>query len=126
VPADWNNTNVVLIPKGKNPECIKDFRPISLCNIIYKIVSKILANRLKVFLGEIISQNQSAFVPGRLITDNVLIAYEVTHFIKNKRNGDGYMAIKLDMSKAYDRVEQNFLKAMLLSNLGFIRVGCLS
>jgi hypothetical protein len=118
VPADWNNTTVVLIPKVKNPECIKDLRPISLCNVIYKIVSKVLTSRLKVFIGDIISQNQSAFVPGRLITDNVLVAYEMTHFIKNKRSGDGYMAVKLDMSKAYDRVEWNFLEAMLVK-LGF-------
>jgi hypothetical protein len=116
--ADWNNTTVVLVPKVKNPECMKDLRPISLCNVIYKIVSKVLTSRLKVFLGDIISQNQSAFVPGRLIIDNMLVAYEMTHFIKNKQRGDGYMAIKLDMSKAYDRVEWNFLEAMLVK-LGF-------
>jgi hypothetical protein len=118
VPVEWNNTNMVLIPKIKNPQCIKDLRPISLCNVIYKIVSKVLTNRLKVFIGDIISQNQSAFIPGRLITDNVLVAYEMTHFIKHKRNGDGYMAVKLDMSKAYDRVEWNFLEATL-SKIGF-------
>ena len=118
LPADWNNTTVVLIPKVKNPKCIKDLRPISLCNVIYKIVSKVLTSRLKVFIGNIISQNQSAFIPGRLISDNVLVAYEMTHFIKHKRSGDGYMAVKLDMSKAYDRVEWNFLEAMLIK-LGF-------
>jgi hypothetical protein len=118
VPTEWNNTNVVLIPKVKNPQRINDLRPISLCNVIYKIVSKVLTNRLKVFIGDIISRNQSAFIPGRLISDNVLVAYEMTHFIKHKRSGDSYMAVKLDMSKAYDRVEWNFLEAML-TKLGF-------
>uniref|UniRef100_A0A0A9E3E3 Reverse transcriptase domain-containing protein n=1 Tax=Arundo donax TaxID=35708 RepID=A0A0A9E3E3_ARUDO len=119
IPDGWNETTVVLIPKVKDPQQLKDLRPISLCNVLYKIISKAIANRLKVYLGETISPNQSAFVPGRLITDNVLVAYELTHFIKNKRRGnEGYMALKLDMSKAYDRVDWNFFEAML-SRLGF-------
>lgn len=119
VPEGWNDTLVVLIPKVKNPERLKDLRPISLCNIVYKLVSKVIANRLKCILGEIISDNQSAFVPGRLISDNTLLAYEMTHFLKRKRvGGAGYAALKLDMSKAYDRVEWSFLERML-NQLGF-------
>jgi hypothetical protein len=119
LPRSWNETIVVLIPKVPNPESLKDLRPISLCNVLYKIASKVLANRLKLILPEVISQNQSAFVPGRLITDNVLVAYELTHFLQNKRSGgDCYAALKLDMSKAYDRVEWHFLERMM-ERLGF-------
>lgn len=119
IPDGWNETTVVLIPKVKDPQCLKDFRPISLCNVLYKIISKVIANRLKVFLDVIISPNQNAFVPRRLISDNVLVAYELTHYLQNKRRGkEGFLALKLDMSKAYDRVEWDFLEAML-SRLGF-------
>jgi hypothetical protein len=98
---------------------LKDLSPISLCNVLYKIISKVLANRLKVFLHDIIYPNQSAFVPGRLITDHVLVAYEMTHYLQNKRRGEeGYCALKLDMSKAYDRVEWDFVEIML-RQLGF-------
>jgi hypothetical protein len=87
MPAGWNETVVVLIPKVPNPERLKDLRPISLCNVVYKIASKLLSNRLKLILSEIIALNQSAFVPGCLITDNVPLAYELTHFIQTKRSG---------------------------------------
>jgi hypothetical protein len=79
----------------------------------------VLANRLKEILNEIVAPNQSAFVPGRLITDNILLAYEVTHHMQNKRSGAvGVAALKLDMSKAYDRVEWSFLEQMM-RRLGF-------
>ena len=90
-----------------------------MCNVVYKLVSKTLANRLKLILPRIILESQSAFIKGRLISDNVLIAYELIHAIKNRRvHKKGYFALKLDMSKAYDRVEWQYLMA-IMSKLGF-------
>jgi hypothetical protein len=81
MPPEVNETIIVLIPKNNHPESLKEYRPISLCNVIYKIVAKCIANRLRPELDGIISETQSAFVPGRLITDNALIAFECFHNI---------------------------------------------
>ncbi|GAA0143791.1 hypothetical protein LIER_35807 [Lithospermum erythrorhizon] len=88
----------------------------TLCNMV---IAKVLADRLKKFLPSVILETQSAFVPDRLITNNILLEYEAHHVIKHKKSGkEGYISIKLDMLKAYDRIERYFLKAML-TKLGF-------
>ena len=84
LPPNQNNTNIVLIPKKPNSEFMSDFQPISLCNVLYKVVSKFLSNRLRSILPDIISNEQSNFFKNWLITDNVLVALEVAHFLKRK------------------------------------------
>lgn len=96
MPAMINNTTIVLIPKVKCPQEMKQFRPISLCNVIYKICSKVLANRLQPLLDDIVDEEQSAFVPGRLITDNVLVAYECTHYLQRKKGKSGACIVQLN------------------------------
>jgi hypothetical protein len=87
--------------------------------VLYKIILKVLANRIKKVLSQVISDTQSAFVPGRLITDNLLVAFESLHYMKIKRQGrTTHMVVKLDMSKAYDKVEWDFLRAMM-EKMGF-------
>jgi len=107
-----NSTYIALIPKTQLPSCVTEFRPISLCNV--------LANRLKVVLPDIISCTQNAFILGRLITDNILAAYETMHSMQTLMwSKVGFMSFKLDMSKAYDRVKWSFLEAAMLK-LGFV------
>ncbi|KAA3462518.1 reverse transcriptase [Gossypium australe] len=114
-----NSINIVLIPKIQNPINLANFRPSSLCTVLYRIVIKAIANRVQEVIGGCIDVAQSAFVPGRLISDNVLIAYEILHTFQKKHTGKkGYMAVKLDMNKAYDRVEWGFLKEVML-RMGF-------
>ncbi|XP_019181633.1 PREDICTED: uncharacterized protein LOC109176682 [Ipomoea nil] len=119
LPQDLNTTQLVLIPKKTTPETVANLRPISLCNVTYKIIAKVLANRMRTLMDNIIAENQIAFIPGRLILYNIMLASEVQHYLKRKYQGkDGYVALKLDMSKAFDRIEWSMLQAILLK-MGF-------
>ena len=112
--VELNKTNIALISKTNNPKRMSEFRPISLCNVEFKLISKTLANKLKTLLPHIITENQSAFISDRLITDNVLVAFELMLFLNKKNAGnDSFMAAKLNMSKAFDRVEWCFIQSVM-------------
>lgn len=111
--SEINQTLVTLIPKVERPERVQQFRPISLCNVIYKCVSKIVVARLKSTMASLISPHQVSFVPGRNIHDNIVIVNEMIHSMRRKKGRKGYMAIKVDLEKAYDRMSWNYLEKVL-------------
>ncbi|XP_073037089.1 uncharacterized protein [Primulina eburnea] len=108
MPQGFTATTITLIPKVEGARAWSDFRPISLCNVTNKIISKLLYSRLRDVVEKLISPNQSGFVPGRMISDNILLAQELTHSITLPTRG-GNVILKLDMAKAYDRVQWPFL-----------------
>lgn len=108
----YTHTCVALIPKVDNPASFSDLRPISLSNFTNKIISKIISKRLNPLLPRLIYVNQSGFVSGRLITENVMLAQEIIHNI-SKINSGGNVVLKLDMAKAYDRLSWEFQENVL-------------
>ena len=114
VPESLNKTNVALIPKIHGPETIGNYRSISLCNTVYKIITKIIVARIRLLLDKLVSPIQSAFVPGREGVDNAIIVQELIHTVSRKRGGVGYLAIKVDLEKAYDKLEWSFIRETLV------------
>ena len=117
LPKGVNSTILALIPKKEEAKEMKDYRSISCCNVLYKVISKLLANRLKSILPKFIAVNQSAFIKERLVMENVLLA---TELVKNyhKESVSSRCAIKIDISKAFDSVQWSFL-INTLQALGF-------
>ena len=119
LPPSLCHSFLNLIPKVYSPKYILQYRPISLSNVLYIIFSKVLANRLKKILPHLMSEQQSAFVKDRLISDNIILAFETLHYMRNHSLGEtGYMTLKLDMSKTYDRVEWLYMEK-LMKKMGF-------
>jgi hypothetical protein len=113
MPTHINDTHIALIPKKLVPLIPADYRPISLCNVIYKIIAKCIANRLKPHLPDYIHQSQQAFIAGRRISNNIIITQEVTHsFALSSWKHKAFM-LKIDLAKAFDRLEWNFVVAAL-------------
>lgn len=112
LPKGLNSTILSLIPKKAGAMEMKDFRPISCCNVLYKVISKLLANRLKEILPRFIAQNQSAFVKERLLMENVLLATELVKDY-HKETVTPRCAMKIDISKAFDTVQWSFLLNIL-------------
>ena len=112
-----NSTIISVIPKAPNSITVSDFRPITCCNVIYKCITKILANRLQIYLGSLVSSNQPAFIKGRSISKNILLAHELVRNYHSSR-GSNRCVIKADLRKAYDSIDWNFILMCLLA------VGC--
>lgn len=111
-----NSTYLALIPKGNRPSTFSRFWPISLCNSAYKIISKIIASRLKPYLPSLISENQGGFLPNRYITDSILLVQEDIHSsLSRKEKG---FVLKLDLANAFDRVRHSYL-FVVLHKMGF-------
>lgn len=108
-----NHTFLVLLPKVHSAFKVDQFRPIALCNVVYKLITKIIVGRLRPLLDLIVHPSQAAFVPKRSIIDNIIINHEVMSYLKNRKGSIGYMAIKVDLAKAYGRVEWKVLYHML-------------
>lgn len=111
---ETNLTYITLIPKCNSPQGMLDFRPISLCNTVYKVVAKCLVNRLRTVLVHLINSNQNACIPCKLIVDTCREAYELLNYLKGKKQWVSYATIKVDLNKAYDRVKWEFLFQLLL------------
>lgn len=112
------DTLISLIPKIDPPNSFKIFRPISLCNIVYKIITKVLVNRLRPILDTIIGPYQNSFLPGRDTFDNAAVFPEIVHFMRRSKKKKGFAAFKLDLEKEFDNVNWDFLKSCL-QDFGF-------
>ncbi|KAK4389879.1 hypothetical protein Sango_2324900 [Sesamum angolense] len=117
MPRNFTATSIILIPKNDTSQSWSEFRPISLCNVTNKILSKLLYTKIFQAVPDLISPSQSGFVLDRLIADNILLVQEITHHT-DMRHSKGNLILKLDMSKAYDRVKWKFLYA-ILEKMGF-------
>ena len=113
----FNCTLVSLIPKAQNPETVKEYRTIACCTVVYKIISKVLTNRLHGVIQSVISDSQAGFIPGRKISDNILLAHKMVKAYTRKHISPRCM-LKVDLQKAYDSVEWAFLEQVMYG-LGF-------
>ncbi|XP_019158195.1 PREDICTED: uncharacterized protein LOC109154910 [Ipomoea nil] len=118
VPISFLESFITLIPKKTNPESAADFRPITLLNVIFKIVSKVLVNRMRPIMINLVGPHQNSFLPGRSTMDNIVLTQEVMHSINQKKGKKGSLVMKIDLHKAYDSINWGFLKTVL-SDFGF-------
>ncbi|KAK9987983.1 hypothetical protein SO802_028222 [Lithocarpus litseifolius] len=131
IPEYLNSTSIVLIPKIQSPKSIGSYRPISLCNSVYKIITKIIVGRLRLYLDKLIASCQAAFVPRRRGVDNAIIVQKLIHSMKKIKGKGGYMVLKIDLEKAYDKLEWSFIRDTLirfnlLKNLIELIMSCIS
>lgn len=108
-----NQTYISLIPKIPHPTYITQFKPIGLCNVNYKVVTKILVHHIQSMLGDLVGEAQASFVPGCQIVGNIIIMQEAIHSMMIKKGKSGFMAIKVDLKKAYDQLKWEFIRTTL-------------
>ena len=108
IPTNLNSTFITLIPKSAEPNSFGEFRSIALCNLIYKISSKIIANRLKETLQDHISREQYGFLKGRSIHDAIAVAHEVLHSMHTEKREA--LVMKVDLYKAYDSIDWSYIR----------------
>jgi len=112
IAGGLNANFIALIPKVNKPQCFRDFRPISLCNLCYKIISKIIANRIKPVLSRSIFEEKLGFLQGRRVQDAIGIVHECLHSLKKKK--EKALVLKPDLKKAYDCISWDFLRMILI------------
>ena len=112
-PQLTNSALLILLPKVARPEKIAQFHPVSLCNVLFKIITKMMVIRLKSVISKLIGPAQASFIPGRLSVDNVVVVQEAVHSMRRKKGRKGWMLLKLDLEKAYDRIRWDFLTETL-------------
>lgn len=113
IPKGWNHTLLTLVPKTQSPKDMNLFRPISLCCTLYKVISKVIVSRIRPFLKKWISPDQVSFVPGRHISDNIMITQEILHKCRMTKGNKGNLVWKIDLSKAYDKLNWDFIPQVL-------------
>ncbi|XP_026377886.1 uncharacterized protein LOC113272227 [Papaver somniferum] len=123
ISKEMNASFISLILKNLNPTTPAEFRPIALANTCYKIISKLMAGRMKGLLEKLISPYQSAFISGRQISENITLAHEIIYKMKKSKSKKGFTGLKIDMSKAFDRVEWDFLMK-IMNKKGFNSKWC--
>lgn len=121
IPRSITHTCLILIPKVDSPQAFTDLRPISLSNFSYKIISSLMNKRLSILMNNLISSNQTGFIKGRSINENIMLTQDMVHNI-SKPSSHENMILKLDMTKAYDRYHGNTFSGSL-DSFDFMRNG---
>lgn len=104
ISEEMNKVAIFLLPKIEETKSLSKFRPIALCNVLIKIISKVLASRLQSVMHKLTEKFQSSFISGRLTTNNIITAQESIHILQQRKGGKAEMILKLDLENAYDRV----------------------
>lgn len=113
IPVDAAEALLVVIPKELVPTSMRSFRPLSFCNVPIKVLCKVIVNRLKSLLQDVIMPNQTSFIPGQQIMDNIMTCQEVVHSLKYTQAMHGGMIMMLDLEKAYGRLKWSFVEEAL-------------